>query len=136
MSMLDRTVDQRVLVSLLSSHPMTLAMLFNSSMATIGKAAHLRSVRIVSQARGDPVGSVEAAVDSVEDLVGDLVVGVALAEAVEALAAASVEVVGDMEADSVADRVSTQMLLQLRQTHSPTMQLPAQSAVRPSMSAM
>jgi len=87
MFMLDPMAALKALVSLLSSLPTMLAMLFSNSTAMIGKVAHWRFVKTASLA-----------------LVVDLVLVVVSADA-EALAAVSVVEVGDLvvvEASEVA----------------------------------
>ena len=90
---------QRALVLSLSSLLMMLAMPFNNSTATTGKAALLKSVRIVSQT---PVLDSVAVVDSehVEDLAVDL-------EVVEGLVA---EAALALEADEEVSEVATLLL--------------------------
>ena len=73
MSMLVLMAVQRVPASLLSNPPMTLAMLFSNSMVMIGKAAHWKSVKIVSPVlRDSGVVHAEALVEVVVASVADL----------------------------------------------------------------
>ena len=84
----------RVLVLSHSSPPMMPAMQFNNSMVMIGKAAHSRSVRIVSLTPLDLVVEVDS--EHVVDLAVDLAVVVALVVVV-ALEVALEVVVVDLE---------------------------------------
>ncbi|KAA8566314.1 hypothetical protein EYC84_008905 [Monilinia fructicola] len=106
----------RAPVSLLSNHPMMLAMLSSSSMVMIGKVAHLRSAKIVSQVHKDSVvhveDLVEVAVDSVaalEDVEASVVAVVDLAVDLAGVVVASEEVTLEALADSTVVLVLPQL---------------------------
>jgi len=133
--MLDLMADPRVLVSSPSSLPMTLAMLFNNSTATIGKVALLRFVKIALQ----------VALVSVDEVV--LARGVDLEEVLEVVVVALEVVVADLEEAEVALGEGTEappavvmkaVLEQQQQLQilSQTMRLPELTEARQSMFEM
>lgn len=138
MSTLGPMVVQRVLVLLHLSLQMMLSTPFSNSMVTIGKVAHLKSVRIDSLAHPDLVVVVVSAVDeavSAVDLEVVVVVSVAVEEALVVdlqLAVVTEEVVSEHLVVSTEEELEP--LLQCL-THSQTTPLPERIEARLFMSA-
>ena len=121
---------------------MTLETLFNSSMATTGKDAHLRFVRIVSLVQADQAALevvavlAEAVVGSVEASVPVGASAAVVEVSVEALVVVEVDLVVDLAVAEEPLVVLTPMLHQLLLIHSLIMPLPVLTAARSSMSEM